>query len=105
MFKLEPGKSYLWIFWAYLLLFSVFCFGYVGQRTWFIAGAAVVSTLLMASILICELLSGVALNATWRAVYRKGTWQYRATILWHTLGLMVFLVIAFVVIDWSVFTG
>jgi hypothetical protein len=45
----------------------------------------------IAILLLCELRSGVALDSWWRASYRKGDWQYRASLAWHTAGFGLFL--------------
>ncbi len=53
--------------------------------------AIVLLPAVMLIVLSSELRSGVALDSWWRASYRKGDWQYGALIVWHTIGLIVFL--------------
>jgi hypothetical protein len=87
--RLKLGRSYLWWF----LVFAAFWAG--GMASWaFLGGrfwAVLTLPALMAFVLSCELRSGVALDSWWRASYVKGTWQYRALVAWHAIGLVVFL--------------
>ena len=87
MLKLVHGRSYIWLFPVYLVLF----FGCValcvanGHENWGMLFLPVFA----AFLLLCELWSGVALDSWWRATHLKGSWQYRAVLAWHTLFIAI----------------
>jgi hypothetical protein len=94
MFKLEPGKSYLWIFPIYGAVFlgGILLCGAFGR---FQCGI-ITMPVFLAILLSSELRSEVALDSRWRATYLKGTWQYRALIAWQTIGLVGLLGMSYV---------
>ena len=89
MLKLQPDKSYQWLLWLYLLLFCVLVFGLSTRMNWLFLTMLILAPLLLLYILACELYSGVALNSWWRAEYLRGSWQYRATVIWHVVGVIL----------------
>lgn len=94
MFVLQHGKSYLWLFPVYI---GVFFGGFwlsselTDTPSW---GVLTLPTS-FALLLSCEMGSGVALDSMGRASYPKGTWQYRATLVWHAIGIVLFSVFSF----------
>jgi hypothetical protein len=96
MFRLEYGKSYIWAFPIYALLFVggfALC-NALGDVKW----AILAMPAFVAPVLLCELRSGVALDSWWRASYRKGDWQYAAILAWHTIGLVLLLAMSYIFI-------
>jgi hypothetical protein len=85
---LEHGKSYLWLFGVYVALF-------LGSAavSGLIFGSPILALPVMALmglfLLISQIRSGIALDGTWRAIYPKGTWKYRAQII-ANIALVVF---------------
>jgi hypothetical protein len=71
---------------SYIGVFAVFAVFFVGVGM--IGGnrrlAALSLPMVIGGILICQLLSGIALESWWRAKYEKGTCQYSALIACHT---------------------
>jgi hypothetical protein len=97
MLRLEHGRSYLWLFPIYLVLFFggfALCEA-VGHVSWGILTLPA----FVAFLLLCELRSGVALDSWWRASHPKGSWQYRAMLAWHTTGVAMFSLLAYLFIQ------
>jgi hypothetical protein len=93
MLEFEHGKSYLWLFPIYALLFLggfALC-GAVGNFSWGI----LTMPIFIACLLVCELRSGVALDSWWRASHPKGSWQYQASVIWHAVGIVLFLIFSY----------
>ncbi len=91
--KLHAARSYLWLFAVYAALFiggCVLCEVF-GHPNWGIITLPAFMTLL----LVCELRSGLSLDSWWRASYRRDQWQYRATVAFHSLGVVLFSVMAY----------
>jgi hypothetical protein len=96
MFILKHGRSYVWLFAVFLALFlggNVLC-ELVGHAGWGIITMPAFITLLV----LCELWSGVALDSWWRASYLKGSRQYQAMLIWHSIGIIFFILIFIVFI-------
>jgi hypothetical protein len=98
MLKFEYNRSYLWLFRLYLILFFggfALC-AVVGHERW----GVVALPAFVASLLLGELRSGVALDAWWRATYLKGSWQYPALIAWHATGVVASSILALFFVRW-----
>jgi len=94
MLRLEYGRSYLWLFFVYIVLFfgGVALCEAVGRVNWGIFTMPA----FLAFLLLCEFRSGVALDSWWRARYLKGRWQYRATLAWHCVGMLLLSLLSYV---------
>jgi hypothetical protein len=93
MVKLVHGRSYLWLFPIFLILFfGGFGLGAMaGDMRW----GALMMPAFVAFLLSCELRSGVAFDSWWRASYLKGSRQYQAMVIWHAIGIVLFCVFAY----------
>ena len=97
LLKLHLGRSYLWLFALYTALFlGGFCLAEAaGSPQW----GAVTMPIFMALLLLAELRSGVALDSWWFARYPRGHALYRALVLYHALGVVLFCVMAWVFVQ------
>jgi membrane-bound ClpP family serine protease len=80
----QQGKSYLWMFPIFGVLFFggvALCVQTVGNPGW---GILTLPGFLM-FVLGAEIRSGVALDSWWRATYPRGTSRYRALLLWQAV--------------------
>lgn len=96
MLQLKRGKSYLWIFPIFAVVFSSGCavcaaFGNPGF-------GFVILPAFGAFLLFCQCRSGIALDSWWRATYPKGSWQYQAVIAWQILAITAFLIMSCILI-------
>jgi hypothetical protein len=93
MLKLEPGKSYVWLYLNCLpVLVAGFVFAFwLGDFRWGILALPVY----VAYIVACEVRSGVALDSWGKADYVRGGWQYRALVAWHSCALVGFVVASY----------
>lgn len=85
----QHGRSCIWIFFVYAVFFVAV--GMVGGN---LRAVALSMPIVMGGILLVELHSGIALDSYWRAMHKKGTWQYTALVLWHTAATIVFSIAA-----------
>lgn len=96
MFRIEYGRSYIWLFAIFLIAFilgMLLCSAFGCDKFGIVTIPA-----FLAILLSSELRSGVALDSWWRATYLKGSWQYRALTAWHAVALAVFLGMSYVFI-------
>jgi hypothetical protein len=87
--KLIKGKSYIWLFYIYFVLFVTS--GMILPAIGMTAGikyASILIPMTFGSLLVLEIRSGIALDSWWRAEYEKGKWQYPALLAWHATGLV-----------------
>jgi hypothetical protein len=96
--RLKYGRSYAWLFAIFVVVFlggNALCSAN-GYRLWGVLTMPATITI----VLLSELWSGVALNSMWRASYLKETdkWQYLAVLAWHTVGVVLFSLVAYIVI-------
>lgn len=85
------GKSYVWIFWVFFLVFIAAGAGltvFVGHPVY----AGILLPIVLGIVFALEIRSGVVLDSWWRAKYVKGTWQYKAILAWHATALVIFIV-------------
>lgn len=96
MLQLEQGRSYIWLFAIYLIVF----FGGFAASVFLGNPRLGVLTIpaFLAFLLSCELRSGIALGSWWRALHPEGTEEYRAHITWHAACIILLLVVSFIVI-------
>lgn len=97
---LTRGKSYIWIFWAFFVVWVVLICGLAVFR----ASIKLVMPLLplsMLFVLVSEIRSRVALDSLCVATYPAGSPMYRILIAWHILGfagLTALVVVIFVAV-------
>ena len=87
MLKFERGRSYLWLFPVFCVLFvGGFALSEVvfGTFVW----GSITLPIFVAGMLICQLRSDYALDGWWHANYPKGSWQYRFVFATQTLALI-----------------
>jgi hypothetical protein len=88
MVQFEQGKSYLWLFPIYVVIFFggvALSEGVLGNGDWGI----LTMPAFVAFMLLCELRSGVALDSWWRAAHIKGSRKYRLIIAWHMAAVVL----------------
>ena len=96
MLRLQQDESYLWLFLVYCALFALCAMGsFYNASSSVFTLPVLIAPVLIAYVLACEIWSGVALNSMWRAEYLRGSWQYRASLAWHTTGVVMLSVFAF----------
>src|SRR5262245_2547618 len=88
MFRLDYGRSYMWLFAAFVAAIIAGAALAWANGTRF-AGTAVMPVGI-AIVLSCELPSGIALDSWCRAAHRNGSWQYTGLIAWHALAVVLF---------------
>jgi hypothetical protein len=74
------------------------CDWFFGNPVWGILSGFVTMPLFLAIMVGLQVRSGVALDSWWRPTYLRGSWQYRASLIWHTTAIIliwaVFIVLA-----------
>ncbi len=96
MHRFEQGKSYFWLFPSYAFVFAmgfVIAF-WLGDIRWGIVATPVALAYVVAS----EWWSGVAIDSWGNANYLRGSWQYRALVMWHGFAVVAFAVFSYFLI-------
>lgn len=90
MMRFEQGKSYLWLFPIFGILFlvgSALCSA-LGDSSW----GVLTMPAFIAFLVLGELRSRIALDSWWRASHPRGSWRYQAMAAWHITGVILLLV-------------
>jgi hypothetical protein len=83
MMKLQPGKSYLWVFAIFFVMFAAALFATDTL-------GAVLLPVFMTAVFTSELRSGIVLDSWWQATYPRGTWQYKVGLTLHAIWAVAF---------------
>lgn len=92
--RLKLGKSYIWVFLVFTAAFIILGFGQTLLRRGHPEYVVVLMPIVIGFVLISEIRSGIAIDSWWLAKYTKETWQYKALLAWHGVGLTVLTVAA-----------
>ncbi|HEU5119038.1 MAG TPA: hypothetical protein VFT74_20785 [Isosphaeraceae bacterium] len=88
MLRLQPGRSYLWLFALYASLFIggfALCEA-IGHPAW----GAITLPVFMTFLFLTELRSRVMLDSWWRASYPRRHPRYQTILLFHAFSLVLF---------------